>query len=731
MMFPLVALALLLHAAWWGAGAALVLMPRPWARHWPVLVFPAAWLGQSLVVWAGAHAGLAGTNQYAWPAQVVPGLLLAWGLRRRGGWREAAGDLVRWRGVGAAVVGTLLLLVLPLTGLPGLTTVSLGSCDAADYAGGARVLMEFARGDRTGFVGLTEVVRVHSTDSFLEYWLRLNHFTPAALLALNGSVLHCAPHELGTLFVMVVLAGSLPVVFWLARTVLGFRSGAALLVAGLYGLSPVTWYAVLQVSPSQLLAAQAIALLTWAGVAAWRFLGAARRARAGRLAGVLALAYGILLGSYNFILLVCLVPAVAWVGGQVLGRRQRWPHLAGWSLVMVAPLVAAGAVFWSRVAGLAERLTLLRTFDFGWKIPLLTPEGWLGFLGRPEDLSPWPWAARAALLLVWLALVVAALAVAGARRRWIWCSLLLAPLTGYAYLQWRGAVLGTNASYDAYKLLAVFFPGILAASVAWLAWPVPRRSRRWIAVATVVLLLAQGSSVFQELRALQTAPLRVSFELRDVRRAEAMADVDGINLLIPDMWSRLWANALLLRKPQYFLTDTYEARWHTPLRGRWNLEAGRIAVVPPDGARRPLSGRYVLLDTRAPAYLAVTLGEGWQDEEAAGDPRRPGVDRWQWAGQRATIRVENPGRGPVRVVPTLDGRALGERNVTITVEGGPEVSAVRLDGERRRTLFPALTVPPGGSTLVLRSIEPAGRAGSDPRPLAVCVYQLELATSLP
>ena len=47
--------------------------------------------------------------------------------------------------------------------------------------------MEFAKYDREGFLGLTEVVRVASVDNFFDYWLRLNHFTPSALIALNGS----------------------------------------------------------------------------------------------------------------------------------------------------------------------------------------------------------------------------------------------------------------------------------------------------------------------------------------------------------------------------------------------------------------------------------------------------------------------------------------------------------------------------------------------------------------
>ena len=90
--------------------------------------------------------------------------------------------------------------------------------------------MEFARTDREGFLGLVEVVRVHSGDNFFDYWLRLNHFTPSALLALNGAVLGCAPHEIATLLTAVLLAGALPVVFWVSRAVIGYSGGVSVIV---------------------------------------------------------------------------------------------------------------------------------------------------------------------------------------------------------------------------------------------------------------------------------------------------------------------------------------------------------------------------------------------------------------------------------------------------------------------------------------------------------------------
>src|SRR4051812_4052219 len=166
MIHFVVAFGLLLHVLYWGVGFAMLAMPRRWRRFWPVLIVPAGLALQSAVVWAGAHTRLRGTASYGWGGGLIPLAVLAaafLGARLDGTkfLRLAWIDLSRFGVVGAAVGGCLALLVLPLAiASKGLTTISLGSCDAADYAAGARVFMEFAKYDRGGFMGLIEVVEV-------------------------------------------------------------------------------------------------------------------------------------------------------------------------------------------------------------------------------------------------------------------------------------------------------------------------------------------------------------------------------------------------------------------------------------------------------------------------------------------------------------------------------------------------------------------------------------------
>lgn len=722
--FP-VAFALLLHVLLWGAGAAMLSMPAPWRRFWPVAVMPWGWALQSAVVWAGAHAGWRGTDAYAWAMQALPVALLAAGLLRLGVVR-AGRDLARWGLVWALVAACLMVAVLPAAlASRELTTLSLGSCDAADYAAGARVLQEFARGERGGFLGLSEVVRVQSVDNFFDYWLRLNHFTPSALIAFNGTILGCAPHQVITVFVAVLLAGTLPLVFWLARALVGHSAVVSLLVAGLYGLSPVPWYAVAHVAPGQMLAAQAVGLLTWIGIALWR--GRLTWRRGWACAWLLGAAYWILLGSYNFFVLVCLVPAVAYAGGRAWFER-RWSRLACWLLLMVVPLAATAGLFWGRVAGLAERLTLLRAYDFGWKVPMLTPEGWLGLVST-ADLSPWPfpvvrWGMAGALtgLLVWIMLRELR---RNGRVAWLLVALLAPVILAYAALQARGALLGTNASYDAYKVFAVFQPVLLPALCWWASLRWSRRLSDWLVVAVAGSVVVAGTLVSCAwfVRDLSRAPLRVDPELPQLRRIEGMADVDSVNLVFaePDMWSRLWANVFLLRKGQYFLTDTYEGRWRTPLRAAWDLEATRVSLDLTGGARRLVTSRFALVDTRSPAFVRVLPVEGVYPEEHDNQG-----GRWQWTSGDVVLQVQNPNLAAVSCDLRLVGWSPEPRLVSVV---GPDLvvaGTAQVGRERGEHALGTVVVPPGNSKVRIR-FDPAARAvPGDGRALAVAVERLHV-----
>jgi hypothetical protein len=231
------------------------------------------------------------------------------------------------------------------------------------------------------------------------------------------------------------------------------------------------------------------------------------------------------------------VPAVAYAGGLALWRRT-WGRLAGWGALILGPLVACALAFPGRVAGLAERFSLLQAYEFGWPIPALTAEGWLGMVRGP-DLAPWDfygvrWLLSAAGvgLLVWACIRAAQ---QRSRSLWVVLAMLLPVLGGYWLLQVRGARLGSNASYDAYKLFAVFYPVLLPGFCWWVTLRRSRRLHEWlfvVGVAGVVgafNLAACGMFLWHMSR----PPLRVDPDLVALRRIEAMPDVRAVNLLIP------------------------------------------------------------------------------------------------------------------------------------------------------------------------------------------------------
>jgi hypothetical protein len=721
----ILAAAMLFHTLYWGAGLAVTVMPRRWRQFWPILAPSAGLTLQSLVIWAGAYANLAGSNSYAWWSELIPAALLVPALWRRKP-RRLRSDLARLEGLWLAMTAVLVLIVTPFARAADfLTTVSLSSCDAADYAAGARVFMEFARSDRTGMLGLTEVVSVMSIDNFFDFWLRLNHFTPSALIALNASILGRAPYEITGLLTAVLLVLSMPIVFWLAWSVVRYRTWASIWIALLYGLSPVTWYAVFQVAPAQLLGAQAIALITWAGVALWRSGPAWQRGL--QMSGALAIGYALLLGSYNFMLPVCFMPAGAYVLG-IASWTSRWRKFLWWALFMLLPLVIALAM-WERVVWLFERLLLFQSHNFGWRIPALTPEGWLGMVHGPtlNGFDPWTRATLATIVVAALAVTFYQTARKSQARIFLVACLFVPALAGYGYLSLQGYLLDNNGSYNAYKMLSVFYPGILAAGCYWLALQ-RRDGSAMVVLRAAMIVVVSGftlKAVYEFSVRLSNPPLMVTPALAQLGKLEARPEVTSINMLIPDVWSRLWANAFLLRKPQHFDSHTYEGRRKGPLRGEWDLYGDLIEVVYASGSKIATGRPFSLVSTKEPLFMRARVADGWYDVEQSASAE----DHWRWTRSVATTRVTNPHSYPLVTTWHIQHvSSLEERDFQMRLAGQPISQATsRLGMAPRDIVIPEVLIPPGDSLVHFSTSSPltVGR-GPDTRLLGFRVHGIRI-----
>lgn len=730
MLFLTSAAALALHTLFWGAGLALLIVPQRWKRYWPVFVPLCGLTLQSTVVWLGIYTDLPGTQSYAAASEFIPAALLAWG-----GWRRRVrivADLARFRALGGLMLVLLVVTVWPFAAASDeLTTSSMGSCDAADYAAGARVLREFSRDDRSGFMGLKEVVQLESVDNFFDHWIRLNHFAPSALIAHHAAIFHWRAYELINVFTAGLLVLSLPIVFWLARSGLRHGPHPAFFVTLLYGLSPLMLYAVYHVAIGQLLAGQAIALLTWGGCIAARNR-MTWRAGLG-LGGLLFVGYALVLASYHFIVVICLVPAVAYAGARAISRGEyRW--LGKWAAVVGGPLLLAAALYWERVLGLRERFLLFRRIDFGWPIPAFTPEGWLGIVAS-QSLGPHSAWARIAASALFTGLCLWALWRNPPHRRpWRLMTLCLtAPiLLGYGYLEWRSVALGTNASYDAYKLFAVFYAGLLGSFAMWLR-PLgdrgPFRLRLpFYALSAIVL----GGNLFADASMWErmSAPrLIVNQPLRELRQLERQPGLDSVNVLTGDVWSRLWANAMLLRKAQYFPNDTFEGRRATKLKGRYDL-VGRIFRPDVPGAKTigdPAKPFFTLIDTQAPGFFRVQSGDGWHDLE-----RNYATSlKSRWSEGDATVVIDNPSPRQLHVTAQLSASAIDNRDLELSL--GKRVLLHGKTGPARQNwAVGEFDLSPGKNTLRFHSTRPGVvLPGKDRRRRGFLIHDFRIRLAAP
>jgi hypothetical protein len=301
-------------------------------------------------------------------------------------------------------------------------------------------------------------------------------------------------------------------------------------------------------------------------------------------------------------------------------------------------------------------------------------------------------------------------------------ALVLPVAAGWSVLAWETTT-RANAGYDAFKLVSVFAPELLVGLLAWVvaARAGPRRIRIAAGFLLAGLVLANTFVAQEFRRSMAAAPLRVDRSLLDLRQVEGNPRVGSINLRVEDFWARLWANALLLRKPQYFLTHTYEGRLNTPLRGDWDLSDSLLRAEPLSPADYiAVNGRFHLARVGAPGRIAAEFGDGWYPLEGEG------INRWRWSAGDAGIRLLNPAAAPTRVVVVVRVAAVAPRALQLRL-GGALLGEREIDRQIQTVDFGEIAVPPGESVLTLRSTAAPERPGpGDARVLSVALYDLTL-----
>ena len=197
-------------------------------------------------------------------------------------------------------------------------------------------------------------------------------------------------------------------------------------------------------------------------------------------------------------------------------------------------------------------------------------------------------------------------------------------------------------------------------------------------------------------------------------------------MLVEDYWSRLWANAFLLRKPQYFLTHTYEGRLNTELKGEWNLSDSFLHPIPlhPED-RIVINTRFHAERVAAPGFVQAGFSDGWYGEER-GDVNGKKM-RWRWSKGQGQIVLTNPAAQPIHATLRLEVRGLLPRHMDVRLEQSV-IAACELDGSHQEVVVNDFLLQPGRTTLSLVSEPNPAVNPTEPRQLGVALYVFELRT---
>ncbi len=539
-----------------------------------------------------------------------------------------------------------------------LATVSLGSCDAPDYALGARLIMEKSRPLEGGFWAQSNVHQLGEMDLWT-YWTRLNHFGPAAVFAFTSSTFKLPLWGIESAVCCAWAVATASVTLTLARAI--FRVG--LLQANLIGLhfliSPLALYAVFHVAAGQLVGTLASSTLLLFG---FHLAGQTRYKPTWRHIFIGALVGWLMISSYAFML-----PAVACIMLVATGlyciRVRSWIPIANTLIWLVASLILAAVAAPGRSLGLIQGMHFFGGGAFGWQIPDIPISTILG-LTPGALLLPAP----TAIGLPVMALTVL-LTLLSIYARWkvsqISFAVALSALVAFLFARQLLSLLDPSdsglGSYKLYKLASVLLPLLLTSLVC--LGPSDDR-RNWILTVShgvlLIFIILYSSVPFWN--AVSRAPLHAGGELQKLSVLEKDARIDGVNIVATHPWDRIWASSLLAEKKQYFADDSYITRGVVPLRGTWMLEDSTAGIYSPSTIR--IGDRLIVRPVNEKSEVRIFFDNGWYPHE--------GTHRWAGADGTDfgfTLECTNP----QPIVITLVGRFLTRPELLIATLGSANV----------------------------------------------------------
>lgn len=702
----------------WGVSIGVWLLPQGWRRHlWAIsisiglsLQVTLAWI----VVFAGGTVGEIAKLSHLLP---IICLAIALTIRRRRWLLWATLSSRETRVMFSLVVLATCCSLLP-TGVfsplahNGLSTISIGSHDAPDYALGGRLLLEKGKHLTNGFWAQDEVHQFGEALNIWTFWTRLNHFGPAAILAFTAGTFDLPMWKLGTVLSAAIGAAGAGLCFTVARAVFRTPLRSALLIGTLYSISPLWMYAVYHVAIGQLMGTLALSALL---LLASAIPNAKRRMIGIRHCIIGAILVGLLVGSYPIMIVYA---AAGCIGMAVIRSLQlRSPRYAlRTTLWLGIACLATAAVFPTRFYALITTVIYFGGGLFGWAMPPMHLSSMLG-MTRGSEMNPLP----PAFSMMFGTIVVLYL-VFGLFQGWrkgrmgfATALVIVAIVLGSRTILTALDPADSNwASYKVYKAVAVFLPTFLPSVFIGLSYQGLIGRRFTTACVLAVMVVIPAVSLRTLWHPVARASMRTGPELEELSRAESDPEITGVNIVATRLWDRIWSSTLLAEKKQYFSESTYTARGIVELRGDWVLEDAFCGIYSEN--TKHVGTTLILRPTGAPPKALLSFGEGWWSDE--------GTHRWSGsAGNKMEFKID--AASDLLIAVSLAGTFL---------EGGPKVEAfinrdpVEVRQAGGKLVMERVPVPHGISTLMILVDSPPLRGPNpqDPRTLLYKMFSVEM-----
>ena len=704
-----------------GLGVTLLTLPAVLRRYALPIAPLAGFSFATLAAWCFAAMGFRGTDAYAVPLALLALIPLAAAIYTTG--RRTTDQLLNRDSAIAGALGLLGFLIAAapsMVGRTGLTAISLGNADIGLYAIMARYLKEYRLGEASGFFS-QEPVMIGAT--------AVDRFGAVIATALPASLFSRDTYELQNVAAHVFCASMVMMVFAVAREVFAFRRGAAAIGTLVIVVNPLLYYAVFHDFVSQIIG-MALALLL---VVLHTHLVRENTFKTYRgCVAIVGLTTWGLSCVYGHMVPILLVAIGAWVSAAAFQARSP-KLLARWlgfcaitiALVVIASPERAGValgqveLFGGAVGGIVRE-------PKGWFVPLLLPSG-LFTMPRAFPLTD----AHLPVLVSWaLGISFFALLLIGLLETWRRDTARFVIIVGWMLPIVAGTLLlayfdRTNAGwggYASYKFLSFFAPMVVLCLIAPLADPLASRLVRGVAAASLVVIALTGIEGSWRLVGIMRGVPGVSPQLAELKKVEAMPDIDSINL--PDsraLLNTMWKAHFLARKFLYIQESTYFSP--SAPRGTWTLLTNpplgpvvAVGVADGYGARQvPINDAYLL--ARDNKRIRLDFGDGWYPAEPT--LRWMGLD-----GAADASLILNVSGDPLPASIALEYFSVNPQN-RLSLYLDDRLIAECASGSHRCVVKADLA----GGARVLRlhaSLLPERPANGDPRVLGFAITRIEI-----